>query len=95
MIEKRKADAYNKQEGKACGNRRITRRPRFLTKGSPENMNQADAALIAALQENARTPIKALAKTVFLSPPAVSARIAKLEDQGIISGYHAAVDPLK
>ncbi len=58
-------------------------------------MDQADAALIAALQDNARTPVKALARRVFLSPPAVSSRIAKLEERGIISGYHASVDPFK
>lgn len=58
-------------------------------------MNPADAALIAALQENARVPVKALAKRVFLSPPAVSSRIAKLEEQGVIRGYRASVDPFK
>ena len=58
-------------------------------------MDKIDAALIAALQENARTPIKALTNKVFLSSPAISARIEKLEKQGLISGYHALVDQYK
>ncbi|MCI5481787.1 MAG: Lrp/AsnC family transcriptional regulator, partial [Lachnospiraceae bacterium] len=38
---------------------------------------------------------KALAEKVFLSSPAVSARIERLEREGIITGYHASVDRLK
>ena len=34
-----------------------------------------------------------LARTVGLSAPAVHDRVGKLESSGIISGYHAAVDP--
>lgn len=55
-------------------------------------MDKIDATLIAALQENARVPIKTLTKKVFLSSPAISARIEKLEKQGLISGYHASIN---
>lgn len=58
-------------------------------------MDKIDATLLSALQKNARTPIKLLTQKVFLSSPAISARIEKLEKQGIISGYHAIVDPTK
>jgi Lrp/AsnC family leucine-responsive transcriptional regulator len=58
-------------------------------------MDKIDAILIEALQENARVPIKALTKKVFLSSPAISSRIEKLEKQGLISGYHAAVNQYK
>lgn len=58
-------------------------------------MDKIDATLIEALQENARIPIKMLTKKVFLSSPAISARIEKLEKQGIISGYRAIVNPIK
>ena len=58
-------------------------------------MDKIDATLISALQENARTPIKLLTKKVFLSSPAISARIEKLEKLGIISGYRAVVNPIK
>lgn len=55
-------------------------------------MDKIDATLIAALQENARVPIKTLTKKVFLSSPAISSRIEKLEKVGLISGYHAAIN---
>ena len=38
--------------------------------------------------------IKEIAKEVVLSSPAVSARIERLEESGIITGYHAIVNPL-
>lgn len=55
-------------------------------------MDRIDLALIAALQENARIPIKSLTQKVFLSSPAISTRIEKLERQGYINGYHAAIN---
>jgi Lrp/AsnC family transcriptional regulator, leucine-responsive regulatory protein len=58
-------------------------------------VDKIDATLISALQENARIPIKTLTKKVFLSSPAISARIEKLEKQGLISGYHAMVNQYK
>lgn len=58
-------------------------------------MDKIDAKIIAMLQENARTPLKTLAENVFLSAPAVSSRIDKLEKQGLILGYHADVDKQK
>ncbi|MEE1228573.1 MAG: Lrp/AsnC family transcriptional regulator [Lachnospiraceae bacterium] len=57
-------------------------------------MDNIDKKLIALLQENARYSLKYLASQVFLSSPAVSARIEKLEKAGAITGYHASVDPL-
>ena len=58
-------------------------------------MDKTDTALISALQENARIPIKSLTKKVFLSSPAISARIEKLEKQGLINGYHANINQYK
>ena len=51
-----------------------------------------DKKIIEILQNNARTPIKDIAKEVFLSSPAVSARIERMEKSGVISGYHAQID---
>ena len=59
-----------------------------------EKMDKIDKKLLSLLQENARYPLKYLASQVFLSSPAVSARIERLEKQGIISGYHADVEPV-
>ncbi|MBQ4466281.1 MAG: Lrp/AsnC family transcriptional regulator [Oscillospiraceae bacterium] len=58
-------------------------------------MDQIDQKLIAILQGNARMPLKAIASQVFLSAPAVSARIEKLEAQELIKGYHAEIDQQK
>ena len=60
-----------------------------------EKTDRIDEQIIRTLQENARIPLKALAEKVFLSSPAVSARIERLEREGIITGYHASVDRLK
>lgn len=57
-------------------------------------MDNIDKKIINLLQDNARHPLKFLASKVFLSSPAVSARIDKLEKDGIITGYHAEVDPI-
>lgn len=58
-------------------------------------MDKVDLKLIKLLQENARYPLKQLAEQVFLSPPAVSARIDKLEKSGVITGYRATVNQLE
>ncbi len=56
-------------------------------------MDHIDAQIIDLLQANARTPLKVIADKVFLSSPAVSARIDRLEKAGILTGYHAQVSP--
>ncbi|BCN28766.1 Lrp/AsnC family transcriptional regulator [Anaeromicropila herbilytica] len=58
-------------------------------------MDKIDKEIITMLQQNARMPLKLLAEKVFLSSPAVSARIERLEKEGILTGYHANVDQLK
>lgn len=51
-----------------------------------------DLQIIDALQEHGRIPHAKLADQVGLSAPTVIERVKKLEDSGIITGYHAAVD---
>lgn len=58
-------------------------------------MDKIDMQIISLLQKNARTPLKELAANVYLSAPAVSSRIDKLEQQGIINGYNVVVDRQK
>lgn len=58
-------------------------------------MDHIDIRLINLLQENARMPLKLLAEKVYLSSPAVSTRIDRLEKEGIIQGYHAQINYLK
>lgn len=58
-------------------------------------MDNIDRKLITLLQENARMPLKSLAEKVFLSSPAVSARIERLEKEEILMGYEAKVNETK
>lgn len=58
-------------------------------------MDKIDKKLITLLQNNARMPLKALAENVFLSSPAVSARIERLEKEEIIKGYEVKINQLK
>lgn len=55
-------------------------------------MDKIDIKLITLLQKNARFSLKELAEQVFLSSPAVSSRLEKLEKQGYITGYQVAID---
>ena len=48
--------------------------------------------ILAALQENARIPLSRIGEKVGLSAPAVAERVKKLEEAGIITGYHARID---
>ena len=57
-------------------------------------MDKIDKKLITLLQQNARMPLKALAEKVFLSSPAVSARIERLEKEEIIEGYEVKINQL-
>lgn len=58
-------------------------------------MDKIDMKLVKMLQENARMPLKHLAEGVFLSSPATAARIEKLENDGIITGYGAKINHKK
>ena len=57
-------------------------------------MDAIDKKIISILQQDARTPLKKIAAEVFLTSPAVSARIERLEAEGILTGFHASVDPI-
>lgn len=56
------------------------------------DFDSIDKEIIAILQKNARTPVRDIANAVFLSSPAVSNRIEKLEKAGLITGYHAQIN---
>jgi Lrp/AsnC family transcriptional regulator, leucine-responsive regulatory protein len=55
-------------------------------------MDDIDFRILDILQERGRTRRNELAEAVGLSLPSASERLRKLEDQGIITGYHADVD---
>jgi Lrp/AsnC family leucine-responsive transcriptional regulator len=56
-------------------------------------VDDVDRKLLAALRGNARATWAELARSVGLSAPAVHERVSKLESSGVITGYHAAIDP--
>lgn len=58
-------------------------------------MDHIDREILQLLQQNARTSLKTIAEKTFLSSPAVSARIEKLEKDQIITAYQAQVNPMK
>jgi Lrp/AsnC family leucine-responsive transcriptional regulator len=51
--------------------------------------------ILRELQENARTPLAEIGRRVNLTPPAVAERVRRMEEAGIITGYHAHIDPDK
>ncbi len=54
-----------------------------------------DLKILDILQKNGRTKRNDLASAVDLTIPSVSERLRKLEEQGVITGYHAVVDATK
>jgi Lrp/AsnC family leucine-responsive transcriptional regulator len=58
----------------------------------PHKPDATDWQLLALLQADARLSFSELGRRVNLSTPAVAERVRKLEDAGIIRGYHAEID---
>lgn len=56
-------------------------------------MDSTDIKILKILQENGRVSMKELGKQVSLTSPAVSERVKRLEEKGIITGYKAVVNP--
>lgn len=56
-------------------------------------MDQYDRQIIAELREQGRATYAELGRTVGMSPSSVHERVGKLEAAGVITGYHAEVDP--
>jgi Lrp/AsnC family leucine-responsive transcriptional regulator len=55
-------------------------------------MDDMDWALLRELQLDARLSFSELSRRVHLSSPAVAERVRRLEESGVITGYHARVD---
>lgn len=51
--------------------------------------------ILKCLQRNARQSNAEIGRQVGISSPAVSERIKKMEDAGVISGYHTNVSPFE
>lgn len=55
-------------------------------------MDAIDWALVGELQADARLSYSELSRRVHLSGPAVAERVRRLEEAGVLAGYHAHVD---
>lgn len=56
------------------------------------NLDELDRHILHELQSDARIANAELARRLNLSPPAVHARVRRLEEQGYIRGYVALLD---
>jgi Lrp/AsnC family leucine-responsive transcriptional regulator len=56
-------------------------------------LDQLDRRILTELSADGRMSIAELGRRVSLSPPAVAERVGRLERAGVITGYHAALDP--
>jgi Lrp/AsnC family leucine-responsive transcriptional regulator len=56
-------------------------------------IDDIDAAILTALAANARVTTSDLARAIGLSAPSTAERVKRLEEAGVIRGYHADIDP--
>jgi Lrp/AsnC family leucine-responsive transcriptional regulator len=59
----------------------------------PALLDDVNRRLLEELQADARLTIAELGRRVNLSAPAVAERVQRLERAGVITGYHARLDP--
>ncbi|MBD8026027.1 Lrp/AsnC family transcriptional regulator [Ureibacillus sp. Re31] len=58
-------------------------------------LDHTDMLILDELSKNSRLTMKELGEKVHLTGPAVSTRVAKLEDSGVIEGYTVKVNQVK
>lgn len=61
----------------------------------PPDLDEIDIRIVAALQADAKMPLARIGESVGLSAPSVMERVRKMEQAGVIRGYHAAIDAKK
>jgi len=66
--------------------------PPIIHVSTPAALDEIDVKILEILQRKGRTRRNDLAESVGLSLPSASERLRKLEEHGIITGYHATVD---
>ena len=71
-------------------NQRENGRP---TRRIDETTDGTTRRILDELQRDGRVSLAELGRRVGLSPPAVAERVSRLERDGVITGYHARIDP--
>jgi DNA-binding Lrp family transcriptional regulator len=56
-------------------------------------LDRTDRRIVEVLQNNARLSNKEVAAAVGIAPSTCSERLRRLEDDAVVRGYHAEVDP--
>lgn len=57
------------------------------------DLDAVDLRILRLLAEDARTSVADIARAVRMSPPSVSERIRRLQENGIIEGYTIRINP--
>ena len=65
----------------------------MMSDRTKRELDELDWRILAELQQDARLSYSELGRRVALSQPAVAERVRRLENTGVIRGYHADVDP--
>ncbi len=72
----------------------MARKPNIVrSSGTYVPLDRIDRELVLELQKNARISNKELATLVGLSASSCLERVRRLRERGVVSGFHAAVDP--
>jgi Lrp/AsnC family transcriptional regulator for asnA, asnC and gidA len=56
-------------------------------------LDDTDREILRALQTDGRTPFSEIARRIDMSSATVHDRVNRMEEAGVIRGYHADVDP--
>ncbi|MBP8240151.1 MAG: Lrp/AsnC ligand binding domain-containing protein [Saprospiraceae bacterium] len=60
-----------------------------------QDIDDLDRKILAILMRNAKKPYTDIAKQLFVSGGTIHVRMKKLEDAGVVKGYHLSVDHSK
>ncbi|WP_346930612.1 Lrp/AsnC family transcriptional regulator [Clostridium sp.] len=58
-------------------------------------LDEIDVMILSELEKNSKLSIRELSKRINLSPPSVTERVKRLEDNGVIEGYTISINKKK
>lgn len=71
----------------------LTPKSLFTYKAADAVREEINLRILKELQRDPRLPMTKLGQRVGLSSPAVTERVRRLEEEGVIRGYELAIDP--